>query len=480
MSSSIRLGVLTAAGQGVRAYPRTVHTPKVLLEVAGKPLLVHNLEILRDRLGITDVVVLVGHMAEQVTTCLGDGSEHGVAVRYVHVRDVKAGLARGLLDAKELLQAPFVMILGDELYLGSNHERLLPLPEPWEAACAVLETEELARIRKNYALTIDAGRITGVEEKPETVEQPFLGCGTYVFRPSIFDAIERTPPSARSGRVELTDSIGTLIAERKPVRPFMLSGDYYNVNTVEDQNYANYLVRSREYARYQVSLVVPAWNEEGSIGAVVRDFRPHVQEIVVADNVSEDRTAEIARAGGARVCSTPLCGYGEALRYGMEQAQGDIIVLTEADHSFRSKDLGKILEYMKDADMVIGTRTTRQMVEQGTNMVGIVRWVNVAFGKIVQLLWLNNHTRFTDVGCTYRAIWRDVYEKVRPRLKAVGPEFAPEMTIEVLRLHRRVIEIPVSYYPRLAGESRHSAGFRQLAKTALRMLRLIVARRWGG
>src|SRR5215208_4227825 len=91
MTAPIRLGVLTAAGEGVRAYPRTVHTPKVLLEVAGKPLLVHNLELLRDRLGIRDVVVLVGHMADQIRSCLGDGAAHGVSVRYVEVRNVKAG-----------------------------------------------------------------------------------------------------------------------------------------------------------------------------------------------------------------------------------------------------------------------------------------------------------------------------------------------------------------------------------------------------
>src|SRR5690606_5158872 len=230
-------------GQGVRAYPRTVHTPKVLLEVAGKPLLVRNLETLRDRLGIRDLIVIVGHMAQQVRACLGDGSAHGVTVRYVDVPDPKIGLARGLYLARPHLAEPFVTILGDELYIASNHERLLPLAEPWEAACAVLRTEDLTRIRKNYALTIRDGLITSLEEKPETIAEPWLGCGTYVFRPSIFDAIDRTPPSARSGRVELTDAIHTLVREGRPVRAFPLEGDYYNINTVEDQNYANYLVR---------------------------------------------------------------------------------------------------------------------------------------------------------------------------------------------------------------------------------------------
>ncbi len=480
MSTDVRLGVLPAAGAGVRAYPRTIHIPKVLLEVAGKPLLQRNLEILRDRCGIRDIVVIVGHLKEQVIAYLGDGAAHGVTIRYVEIEDPRIGLARGLYQAKELLTAPFVAILGDELYLDSNHEEMLPLDEPWEAGCAVLETNDPRRIMKNYSLEIADGCINRLIEKPESIENRFLGCGTYVFRPSIFDAIERTPPNARSGRVELTDAIGTLVKDGGKVRGFMLKGDYLNINSVEDQNLANYLVRSREFSSYKVSVVIPAWNEEGSIAYVVNDFLPLVDEVVVADNESGDRTAEIARELGARVVSKKLRGYGDALTCGMDEAEGDILVLVEADHSFRAKDLGKLLEYMKDADMVIGTRTTRQMVEQGTNMHGIVRWANVIVGKFIEALWWSQEPRFTDVGCTYRAIWRDVYSKIRGRLSGKGPEFAPEMMIEVLRMHRRVIEIPVSYYPRVAGESKHSASFFHLAKTASKMLRIIVRKRFRG
>lgn len=476
----VRLAVLPAAGRGVRAYPRTVHIPKVMLEVAGKPLLQRNVEIVRDELGITDLVILVGHLGAQVRDHLGDGSKLGVRVRYVEVADPGIGLAKGLHLAKDLCREPFVVILGDELYLDSNHRELLPPHEPWEAVCAVARTDDKRKIMKNYSIALEGDRITRLEEKPATIPNLLLGCGTYVFRPSIFEAIERTAPSARSGRVELTDAIQTLVDQGKPVRAFELKGDYFNINSVEDQNYANYLVRSREYGRYRVSVVIPAWNEEGSIGAVVKDFKPLVHEVVVADNNSTDRTAAIARELGAKVCSTKLRGYGDALRYGLEQAEGDILVLVEADHTFRAKDLGKLLEFMKDADMVIGTRTTRQMIEQGTNMKGLVRWANVMVGKIIEGLWWGQEPRFTDVGCTYRAIWRDVYEKIRPRLTGIGPEFAPEMMIEVLRQHRRVIEIPVSYYPRVAGESKHSASFRHLSKTASKMLRLILRKRFLG
>ncbi len=475
--STIHWGVLPAAGRGVRAYPRTAYVPKVMLEVADKPLLLRNLEILRDRLGIEKIVVLVGHLAEQIREFLGDGARYGVHIRYVTVPDPDVGLAKGLCLCKDLLREPFVTILADELYLDSNHEQFLPLEEPWEAACAVLETDDLQSIRKNYSLTMANGLVTGLEEKPRKVDNPYLGCGTYAFRPSIFDAIERTPPSPRSGRVELTDAIRRLIEDGRPVRAFMLAGDYLNINALEDRNHANYRIRCREYDSYKISVVIPAWNEEGSIGPVVKDFLPHVHEIVVADNNSTDDTARIATDAGAKVHTTSLKGYGHALIHGMDQTEGDILVLVEADHSFRAQDLGKILEYMKDADMVIGTRTTRQLVEQGTNMRGLVRWANVVVGKIIEILWWGQEPRFTDVGCTYRAIWKDTYRKVRSRLEGVGPEFSPEMMIEVLRDQRRVIEIPVSYYPRVAGDSKHSADFFHLAKTALKMLRMILRKR---
>ena len=482
-TSAVRLGVLPGAGRGVRAYPRTEYVPKVLLEVAGKPLLVRNIEILRDELQITDLIVLIGHLGDAVRALIGDGSELGVRVRYVEVGDPGIGLARGLYLAKGLIDEPFVTILGDELYLGSNHRELRDLSDPlsdsWDAVCAYQTTDDPRLVKKNYSIEIDdEGFVRNVEEKPEAVTGSLLGCGTYVFRPSIFDAIDRTPPSARSGRVELTDVLQLLVNEGRRVRAFALSGSYVNINSTEDQNTANYVARSLEFDSYKISVVVPAWNEEESIGYVVREFAPLVDEVIVADNVSQDRTAEIARELGARVVSKPLRGYGEALTYGMDEAKGDILILVEADHSFRAKDLGKIIEYMRDADMVLGTRTTREMVEQGTNMRGVVRWANVAFGKLIEILWWSQEPRFTDVGCTYRGIWRDVYQKIRPRLEGIGPEFAPELTVEVLRERRRVIEIPVSYYPRVGGESKHSGSYPELVKTALRMLRLVLRKRF--
>jgi len=230
-------------------------------------------------------------------------------------------------------------------------------------------------------------------------------------------------------------------------------------------------------ANLKVGVVIPAYNEAASIGHVIRDFLPEVDEVVVMDNSSTDGTAEIALEAGAEVYSRPLKGYGDALRQGMDAARGDILVLVEADGTFSARDLGKLLEYLKDADMVIGTRTTRQLIAQGANMDGMLRWGNVVVGKLIEGLWWSAEPRFTDVGCTYRAIWRDAWRKIRAFMTRDDAAFSPEMMIEMLRVEGRVIEVPVSYYRRRGGVSKHSESRWKSMQTGMKMLRLIVRKR---
>jgi glycosyltransferase involved in cell wall biosynthesis len=261
----------------------------------------------------------------------------------------------------------------------------------------------------------------------------------------------------------------------------MLDGHYLNVNRVEDYHAGNYLARTLGFDSYKTSIVIPAYNEEESIGHVVADFIAHplVDEVFVVDNSSADATAETARARGARVETVSLHGYGDTIKYGLDRAIGEILVVVEADHSFRARDLGKLLEYLKDADMAIGTRTTRQMIEQGTNMKGPLRWGNVLVGKLVEAMWWGQEPRFTDVGCTYRALWREAWHDIRDSVRGVGPDFSPEVMVEMLRARKRVIEVPVSYFPRLGGESKHSDGYLHISRTALKMLKIIFEKRLG-
>jgi len=233
----------------------------------------------------------------------------------------------------------------------------------------------------------------------------------------------------------------------------------------------------------RISVVVPAYNEAATIGFVVKDFRgsPLVDEVLVVDNRSQDETGAIAAGLGARVVREEAPGYGNACRRGLDDATGDVLVLTEADGSFRASDLGKLLAYIESCPFVLGTRTTRQMVEQGANMGFVVRWANVAMAKILELLWYFPHEpRLTDVGCTYRAIRRQAWLAVRGGCQHPGPAFSPEMICEAYRQSLRVVEIPVHYYNRLGGQSKHSDSFVKLAKTALKMFCTIVRKRFAG
>lgn len=479
MTIQITQALIPAAGRGLRAYPKTKHLPKPLLEIDGKTLLQRNIEILRDELFIKDITVIIGYEGEQIVSRFGSGESLGVALRYLKCDDPEIGLARGMLLAESLFQAPFITILGDELYHCANHRALLTgLDNSVQVICAVLTTNDLHQIKKNYSLQMKDGVISALVEKPQVIENHWLGCGTFVFTPEIFTAIKQTPVSPRSSRIELIDAINLLAQASKAVHPFHLTGQYFNINTVDDYNYAQYKVRAERFEKCRVSVVIPAYNEEQSIGFVVDDFKDQVDEVLVVNNSSRDNTAQVAAAAGARVETAKLIGYGDTIRYGLDRAIGDILVVVEADHSFKSRDLSKLLEYLKDADMVIGTRTTKEMIEQGANMRGLLRWGNVIVAKGVEVLWWLQQPRFTDVGCTYRALWRETYQSIRPLLKGVGPELSPEMMIAVLQVNKRIIEVPVSYHERIGGESKHSANYFKISQTALRMLRTILRQRF--
>jgi glycosyltransferase involved in cell wall biosynthesis len=235
----------------------------------------------------------------------------------------------------------------------------------------------------------------------------------------------------------------------------------------------------------RVAVIVPCYNEEATIAAVVAEYlgQELVDRVLVVDNNSRDTSGEVARAAGAEVMVETRQGYGEALRAGLDHAakDSDILVITEADGSFRAADLPKLLHYLPDCSMALGTRTTKQMVEQGANMDFLLRWGNVSMAKLVELFWFFPHEpRLTDVGCSSRAVWSKVWTTLSPGTREPGPSFAPEMICEAYRQGLRVVEIPVHYGARLGGESKHSRSFLQVAKTAMGMFRTICRKRFLG
>ncbi len=104
------------------------------------------------------------------------------------------------------------------------------------------------------------------------------------------------------------------------------------------------------------------------------------------------------------------------------------------------------------------------------------RIANVALAKYLELLFIWLQPRYTDVGCSYRAIWRTEWEAVRDQINEKGPSFTVEMMIEVVKARKRCIEIPVSYHPRFGGESKHTHNMVGLIKTGTAMAWMITSR----
>jgi glycosyltransferase involved in cell wall biosynthesis len=223
----------------------------------------------------------------------------------------------------------------------------------------------------------------------------------------------------------------------------------------------------------RVSIVFPAYNEQDGIAAAVADFGgiEAVDEVVVVDNNSRDETALRARAAGARVVTESRQGYGHALRRGIAEADGEYVVLAEPDGTFMGKDVLKLLSYADDFDLVLGTRTTRELIWHGANMGWQLRWGNWIVAKFLQVLF--GGPSLSDCGCTLRLIRRAAAQRMLPRFTVGSSHFLPEMVCLALLDGARLVEVPVNYRRRV-GESKITGSMRTTVRVGARMLALIV------
>lgn len=228
-----------------------------------------------------------------------------------------------------------------------------------------------------------------------------------------------------------------------------------------------------------ISVVFPAYNEEPNIAAAVKDFSVAgvVDEVLVVNNNSKDRTGEYADAAGARVVLETRQGYGSALQRGLREAKGDLVILAEPDGTFVGRDVIKLLAYAEDFDMVCGTRTARELIWDQANMGWFLRWGNVVVAKLLEFLF--NGPCLTDCGCTLRLVRREALERFRDRLTVDQSHFLPEMVMLALLGGLRVIEVPVNYRRRI-GESKITGNFRGALGTGVNMIRLILRYRFVG
>jgi len=221
---------------------------------------------------------------------------------------------------------------------------------------------------------------------------------------------------------------------------------------------------------------MPAYNEEKHIKQAVREFISikYVDEVVVVDNNSKDNTYALAKNAGARVVKEANQGYGFACRRALREATGDLIILVEPDGTFDPKDINKLLAYADDFEMVLGTRTTKELIWKGANMGMFLKWGNWFLGKMIEVLYTG--PSLSDVGCTYRLIKREALEKIKNKFTVGKSHFSPEMMILALKNRIRVVEIPVNYKPR-RGESKITGRKWPAFKLGLIMIGLILKMR---
>ena len=226
------------------------------------------------------------------------------------------------------------------------------------------------------------------------------------------------------------------------------------------------------YENKTVSVVMPALNEEESIGELIREFKEckYVDEVVVVDNNSQDQTANSALRQGARVVKEPRAGYGYACKRALLEATGDYIILVESDDTYTPKDIIKFLAYTEDFDLIQGTRTTKELIARSANMYFLLKWGNWFVAKILQIFY--NGPSLSDMGCTYRLIKKDALKKIENSLSVGGSAFLADMTTVALKSHIKTIEISVNFRVR-KGKSKITSNFLRTAMLALNMVAII-------
>ena len=133
----------------------------------------------------------------------------------------------------------------------------------------------------------------------------------------------------------------------------------------------------------KVSVVFPTYNEKESIRAAVEDFfaSGYVDEIVVVNNNAAEGTDDEVRPTRARLVYESRQGYGYAIWKGLEESQGDLLIIAEPDGTFSGHDVAKLLAYSDDVPVVFGTRTQREFVWEGANMGFFLKWGNWPWGR---------------------------------------------------------------------------------------------------
>jgi glycosyltransferase involved in cell wall biosynthesis len=203
-----------------------------------------------------------------------------------------------------------------------------------------------------------------------------------------------------------------------------------------------------------VSIIIPVYNEELTVGNVIERVKTIMQqtglkyEVIVVDDYSADKSFMVAKKYGVRVYRLKMhLGKGYGLRAGFAKAEGDVIVTIDSDGSHRPEELPRVLTpiLQNQADLVIGSRYLKQkdVAARKLNAFGVQ-----IFNFLIQML---TGVAVTDSQSGYRAMKRAVLKN--QQLKSGGYEIESEMLVKTAKEDFRVMEVPISFEQRTYGRS---------------------------
>jgi len=210
-----------------------------------------------------------------------------------------------------------------------------------------------------------------------------------------------------------------------------------------------------------ISFVLPCLNEEKTLPIVLGKINQvrecslsgYKTEIVVSDNGSTDNSVEIANNFGARVAHCPTRGYGAALKHGINNAEGDIVIFADADDTYDFFESPKLIsELEKGYDLVIGDRIN------GNIHKGAMPWLHKYLGTpiltfIINFLYANTINRVYDCNSGFRCFKQKSFQSWK--IKSDGMEFASEMLIKAVTSNAKISHVPISLSPDHAERQPH-------------------------
>jgi glycosyltransferase involved in cell wall biosynthesis len=217
----------------------------------------------------------------------------------------------------------------------------------------------------------------------------------------------------------------------------------------------------------RLAVIIPALNEAAAIGRVLAAIPGWVDEVLVVDNGSTDATAAVARKQGARVIWEPQRGYGAACLAGINAlATPDIVVFLDGDYSDHPEEMDRLVDPLveNNADLVIGSRVLGQ--RQPGALTPQARFGNWLACLLIRLIW---RVRYSDLG-PFRAIGFPALQLLNMQDRDYG--WTVEMQIKAAARHLRILEVPVSYRPRV-GQSKISGTLRGVMGAGTKILATI-------